>query len=278
MNARDIINEWTAILGQDRRFDVERLAAHCTKRSRASLLAHMNDAIPADAVETLQHALRLLQSGTPLQYLLGETWFMGHCFYVDERVLIPRFDTEMLVLAALEASDARGSLLDVCTGSGAIAIAYKLEKPLWEVCGGDVSADALAVAALNAERLQAEVTWRCGDLFTPWQDHAPFSCIVSNPPYISPDEYETLAPEVKKEPSLALLGGPDGLDYYRRITTESRTLLQPGGRLLVEIGATQGKAVESLFREKGFEHIHVRCDAQGLDRVVEGQLPSPFHT
>ena len=212
----------------------------------------------------------------PLQHLTGEQEFMGLSFRVTPDVLIPRQDTEHLVEEALACCEGR-RVLDMCTGSGCIAISIaKLGKPA-SVAGADISEAALAVARDNAQRLGAVVDWVQSDMFAGIDGE--FDVIVSNPPYIPPEQIEGLEPEVKDhEPRLALYGGEDGLSYYRVLVTEGAKHLRPardgenGGILIVEIGFDQGVSVPALFREAGFSGVRVKKDYAGLDRVVFGHL------
>ncbi len=212
----------------------------------------------------------------PLQHLTGEQEFMGLPFRVTPDVLIPRQDTEHLVEVALACCEGR-RVLDMCTGSGCIAISIaRLGKPA-SVTGADISEAALAVAEDNAARLGAEVAWVKSDMFAGIDGE--FDVIVSNPPYIPPEQIEGLEPEVKDhEPRLALYGGEDGLDYYRTLVTEGAKHLRPaadgeeGGILIVEIGFDQGVSVPALFEKAGFSAVRVRKDYAGLDRVVIGHL------
>lgn len=184
----------------------------------------------------------------PLQHLTGEQEFMGLDFHVNEHVLIPRQDTECLVERVLPYVDGK-RVLDVCTGSGCIAIAIaKLGKP-FIVHGVDISEEALAVARQNATELNASVELFAGDLMTRMDGQ--YDVIVSNPPYISPSVIEGLMPEVRlHEPMLALDGGQDGLEFYRRIAGQAVTRLAPNGRLFLEIGCEQAAAVAEILQNR----------------------------
>lgn len=215
----------------------------------------------------------------PLQYLMGSCDFMGYEFYVDERVLIPRQDTECLVELAMETMkevmDQKGqaelSLLDLCTGSGCIGISMKLYFPSLKVMLSDISPAALCVAKRNAESLHAEVDLVEGDLFE--RAKGPYDMILSNPPYIPSEVCLGLMPEVKDhEPMLALDGAADGLAFYRRIIEEAPAHLKEGGWLMFEIGADQGEAVADLMRKRGFSKVSIKQDLAGLDRIVAGQM------
>jgi len=205
----------------------------------------------------------------PLQYLLGKQEFMGLVFYVDERVLIPRPETELLVEKALELkreiAKPRPAILDLCTGSGAIAIAIKYYWPEAQVTGADISSDALAVARMNARNIGADVRFCLSDCFDGLR--GAWDVIVTNPPYVSAEEYRKLQPEIYYEPKLALLGGVDGLDFYRKLAAEGRTYLAPGGVMLMEIGAGQGPVVCRLLQGAGFR-TELYQDFAGRDRVV----------
>ena len=185
----------------------------------------------------------------PMQYILGETEFMGLCFHVEPGVLIPRFDTEVLCEEALRRlGGEKRRVLDIGTGSGAIAVTMAKLAPHCEVTAVDVSDTALRVASGNAERNGVQVRFVKSDCFAALSGET-FDMIISNPPYIDEGEMKELMPEVLQEPELALFGGADGLDFYRRISREAREYLAPGGHLLFEIGWKQKDAVAELLRE-----------------------------
>ena len=210
----------------------------------------------------------------PLQYILKSQEFMGLSFCIDERVLIPRADSELLVekwleLVKLEERQEQDPLIkvvDLCTGSGALAISMAHYCPKAEVVGTDLSQDALDVARENAVRLGVSVQWRQGDFMKPIQGER-WDYIITNPPYVSVEEYNECALEIFREPSMAFLGGPDGLDFYRRLAEETRALLNPLGKLLMEIGCNQADAVREIFQMKGFE-TQVFLDLAGHDRLI----------
>lgn len=202
-------------------------------------------------------------TGEPLQYILGEWSFMGLPFYVDERALIPRQDTELLCETALKLIAERryGSCLDLCTGSGCVAIAIaKLGKIA--VTATDISRDALSLAQENAELNEVEITRKLSDLFM--DVSGTYDLITCNPPYLSRADMEALQKEVSFEPELALFGGEDGLDFYRSIAKTYREYLNKDGVLLLEIGNTQANAVAALFDAK----TSILRDLGGNDRVL----------
>lgn len=226
--------------------------------------------------EQEQRLASLLLSRTqrqPLQYLLGEQWFYGRRFSVDHRVLIPRQETESLCQLGIDRLKGMPSptALDMCTGSGAIAVTLKKECPQAQVSAADLSHDALAIARKNADDNQASITFFQGDLFDAVPAGMRFDLILSNPPYISSEDCKTLQAEVMQEPVMALDGGDDGLDFYRRLAKESPAYLRADGWLMVEIGWQQAKDVSALFAAAGFADVKVHQDLYGLDRIVAGR-------
>jgi release factor glutamine methyltransferase len=210
--------------------------------------------------------------GVPLQYLVGEQQFMDLVLGVAPGVFVPRPETEVLVERALETLDDRRGpvVIDVGTGTGAIALAVKRLRPDSRVVATDVSEDAVSVARANASRLSLEVEVLPGDLLDPAPEdlRGSIDLIVSNPPYVTRAEYEDLPAEVKAEPYESLVGGTD---VHRRLAREAPSWLRPGGWLVLEIGASQGDEVAGLLQE-GFEEVGVVPDLAGRDRVVRGRL------
>lgn len=209
----------------------------------------------------------------PCQYILGKCNFCGIDLLVNENVLIPRQDTEVLVEQVLNIMPRGAKILDMCTGSGAIAIAIKTLRSDAEVTGSDISEKALEVAEENVKSCGVDVKLIQGDLFENIDREERFDLIVSNPPYVTNLEYEELMPEVKEhEPRLALTAGDDGLDIYKRLVKEAPEYLKEDGIIAMEIGCAQGKAVEELLKSNGFGKTKVVKDLAGLDRVVVGWL------
>ena len=205
----------------------------------------------------------------PLQHILGDQEFMGLTFQVSEHVLVPRQDTETLVEQVL--ADYRGAqprILDMCTGSGCIAVSLASLGRFEQVDAVDLSSEALKVAEQNAGQNGCRIHFMRGDLFSPVKGR--YDVIVSNPPYIPSGEIEVLEPEVRDyEPRLALDGSADGLAFYRRLSKEAGSYLNDGGRIYFEIGCDQAADVSGLLAAEGFEQIIVVKDAAGLDRVVK---------
>lgn len=214
----------------------------------------------------LDEMLEKRQSHVPLQYLFGEQEFYGLPFFVDESVLIPRPETELLLEAVLKESEGK-RVLDLCTGSGCLAIGTaKLGKPAF-VAASDLSEAALDTAKRNAKRNDVSITFFQGDLFE--NVIGSYDIIVSNPPYIKKEDMRQLMPEVREhEPMMALCGGEDGLDFYRRIATEAKPFLKEGGRLMMEIGYDQGEALLQLLTAQGYHEVEIRKDYAGLDRMA----------
>lgn len=237
--------------------------------SRAALLTRREEALTPAQREALQEMLSRRLAGEPLQYILGTQSFMGFSFAVDPRVLIPRPETELLCEAAVRfLGDRPARVLDLCTGSGCLAVSIQRLCPQAEVWASDLSGEALAVARHNAKALGAGVRFCQGDLLAPFQGKS-FDLIVSNPPYVSQKEMEELSREVRREPQMALAGGPDGLDFYRRIARDAPACLGRPGVLMLEVGWEQAQQVASLLQEAGAETACYQ-DLRGVPRFVHG--------
>lgn len=250
------------------------LLEYVTGINRATYFADSNQEMKDSHRATYQTLISERETRIPLQHLTGVQEFMGLEFRVNEHVLIPRQDTEILVETALEKINTKKPLrvLDMCTGSGCIllsVLSYGRKKCEITGVGVDVSDKALQVAKENARILQVDAEWIESDLFSGISEK--FDMILSNPPYIPSAVIKTLQPEVREhDPLLALDGKEDGLYFYRKIIEESRNYLQPGGWLIFEIGAEQGEAVSSYLKQNGFVQVAVKKDLTGLDRVVCG--------
>ena len=224
------------------------------------------------AISTFNMGINMRLRHVPLQHIIGHTGFMGLDFKVSRDVLIPRQDTETLVETVLEREkDPAISILDLCTGSGCIAVSLKKLGGYSKVAASDLSDKAIGLAIRNASINDAEISIIKSDLFKDIDGR--FDVIVSNPPYIPAEEIETLSPEVRDhDPRMALDGGEDGLDIYRRIVSECGDVLNAGGRLYMEIGFDQAAAVGGLMEKAGFRDIEVVKDLAGKDRVIFGTL------
>lgn len=262
--------------------DARLLLEYVCGTDRNRLLVYGHEPVQEEELRRYRELLMRRADRVPLQYLTGLQSFMGLDFLVNEHVLIPRQDTEILVEEVLRNLHDGMSVLDLCTGSGCILISLLRYTNDCRGLGTDISPKALAVAAENAERLVPEAVkpdTESGERLLFLESdlcervEGKFDVIVSNPPYIPTGAIETLMPEVRDhEPRLALDGSEDGLLFYRRIIDESRIYLKGGGMLFFEIGFDQGAAVRELMERAGFLGVKVSKDYAGLDRVVSGTL------
>jgi len=244
--------------------------------SRAELYLNKNTRLKKDHSRVIAAALKRRISGEPLQYILGSVEFMGLEFKVAPGVLIPRPETELLVEIALKFSallknqlgDFR--ILDLCTGSGCIAVSLAQQLPGAAVSAADISSEALQIARENSEFHHAEVDFLQGDLFSAsGMSGRKFELIVCNPPYVADREIDYLQTELSFEPRLALEGGKDGLDFYRRIVKEASNFLSGAGYLVMEMGFGQSKAIEDiLLKSTKFEIIEIDRDYNQIERII----------
>ncbi len=254
------------------RLDAQRLLLHALEREpndRAWLLAHDSDPVSESSLEHLRCLTSRHGHGEPMAYLTGRQEFFGLDLRVDARVLVPRPDTETLVEWALEVLPDRAKVLDLGTGSGAIALALKHVRPDAQIAAVDLSHDALLVARANAQRLKIDVTFRQGCWLEGVQDT--LDAIVSNPPYVA--QQDPHLAELTHEPASALTSGEDGLCDIRTIIVQSRTRLKHSGWLLLEHGYDQAERVRSLLIESGFVEVQSRLDLAGVERCSGGKMP-----
>ncbi|MFP5447316.1 MAG: peptide chain release factor N(5)-glutamine methyltransferase [Alphaproteobacteria bacterium] len=255
--------------------DARLLVEASADATRLDIVTDPHRLLSAEQEARLEDYLERRSRREPVSHILGRKGFWKIMLQVTPDVLTPRPDTECVVDAVLKATSEheRLSILDLGVGSGAILLAILAERPNARGLGVDVSEDALAVARDNAAHLG--LAGRCALLRGDWADglsDASFDIVTANPPYIASEVIETLEPEVRvHEPRLALDGGADGLDAYRRLAPEILRVLKPGGRFAVEIGYDQKAAVEALFQEAGAEEVSTQQDLAGLDRVVLGK-------
>ena len=247
------------------------LLAAATGFSEASVLAHPERELPAAAAAMFRECAARRARGEPIAYILGTKEFYGLTLAVNPAVLIPRPESELLVALALARKPA--SVLDLGTGSGAIALAIKRHLPAARVVAVERSAAALAVARRNALKLGLEVDFRHGLWFEPVAGER-FDLVVSNPPYVAMGDAHLSQGDLRFEPPSALVAGPEGLDAIREIVRGAPSHVNPGGWLLVEHGLGQDVAVRGLLREAGFDEIHTWPDLAGIARVSGGGLES----
>ncbi len=252
------------------RLDAWYLLSYCIGISRAQYFMKENDEVSDSDYNRYMELISQRTERKPLQYITGNQEFMGISFEVNENVLIPRQDTELLVELALKYVNGK-NVLDMCTGSGCIAVSLaKLGKPL-SVTASDISPSALQVAKKNAANNNVDITFVNSNLWDNIEGN--YDILVSNPPYIDSKEMLELMPEVSDyEPHLALEGGTDGLDYYRSIIENVNNKICDGGLVIFEIGCNQGDSVRDLLTEQGLVDVKVEKDLAGLDRVVWGRV------
>lgn len=255
------------------------LLEYVTGVSKAMYFAEPERAVSEENADRYIDCIRRRAAHIPLQHITGEQEFMGYPFCVNEHVLIPRQDTEILVEEAIQVMRPKMNVLDMCTGSGCIVLSIlkmcreKYYMTDLQGIGADVSEEALKVARENGRRLGVPVTWIQSDLFAKIPEEEKYDVIVSNPPYIETAVIDTLQEEVRlHDPYIALDGKEDGLYFYRRIISEAGKYLKTQGKLMFEIGCDQAEAVEELMKNAGYEQITVKKDLAGLDRVVYGTL------
>jgi release factor glutamine methyltransferase len=261
------------------RLDAEVLLAFAIGATRVQLVVDRERPLDERELGRLRELVKRRRAREPVAYIIGAREFYGRMFRVDRRVLVPRPDTETLVEVALRRTVDRSMsmrALDLCTGSGCVGVTLARERPTSRVHATDSSEDALAVARANALRLGAyNVSVAAGDLFGGLdRDRCRFDVIVANPPYISRDEIERLAPDIRDyEPRSALDGGETGLDLVRRIVADAPLHLVKGGTLAIELGAGQAPEAAGLLASRGFERVTATRDYGRIERVVDGRWP-----
>ncbi|HLE88051.1 MAG TPA: peptide chain release factor N(5)-glutamine methyltransferase [Candidatus Brocadiaceae bacterium] len=264
--------------------DAEVILSHLLDYKRIDLYIHPDKPVEDTVVMHYKEAIRKRSQRVPLQYITNHAEFMSLDFYVDERVLIPRPETELLVEAVIKRAQMLTHkneivIVDIGVGSGNIAItlAKKIDKA--RIFAIDISPDTLAVAKINAQRHKVldKITFLYGDIFKPLEGYgieSKISFIVSNPPYISSDEFHDLQKEVRDfEPYGALVSGQDGLQMFKRIITHANTWLKPGGYVIFEIGEKQARKVARLFKNRGcFKKADFLKDYRHIHRIVIAQM------
>ena len=251
--------------------DARYILEYITGLNSAQYFIHSEDIIEKNKAEEFFRLIERRSKRIPLSYVIGTRDFFGLTFKVDENVLIPEQETELLVEEVIKHSEGK-SVLDMCTGSGCVAISIALFGKPSKVAASDISEKALKVARENAKSLKAgEISFIQGDMFENVTDK--FDIIVSNPPYIETGEIDELMPEVRDYiPRLALDGDIDGLKFYRIISKEAVKKLNKNGRIFYEIGYNQSRAVASILLENGFTDVKIMKDYSGLDRIVMAKL------
>ncbi|MDD4080178.1 MAG: peptide chain release factor N(5)-glutamine methyltransferase [Eubacteriales bacterium] len=269
MTVAQALQDAYALLAQvpDGKLDAQWLLSHVLGVKRLALTLMQDQPLSAAQEAAFTDYVTRRAKREPLQYILGSAHFMGRRFVARPGVLIPRDDTETLAQMAISRVKPGDRVLDLCCGSGNLAIAIKLACPKAEIWASDVSQEAVILTRENARQLGAEITVAQGDLFNPLRGQR-FDVIVSNPPYIPAGELPGLQAEVGFEPALALSGGEDGLSFYRAIIREAPHFLAPGGFLMLEVGDGQAEALHALL-PPGFAHWQMARDLSGLLRAAE---------
>ena len=283
MKIKDVLSQGISILKdnniEDANMKAKIVLADLLGKNKEYLMIHEDDDIKEGLNKIFLNKIERLKNHEPLQYVINKQDFMGMELYVDENVLIPQPDTENLVEEVILLSDKKRKyirdeikILDLCTGSGAIAISLSklINKSL--VYASDISKKALKIAEENSMKNHANVLFLESDLFDKISKIYKFDIIVSNPPYIESEVIKTLSEEVQKEPILALDGGEDGLDFYRKIAKDAKDYIEKEGYLALEIGYNQRTKVENILKENGYKNIYSRKDLGGNDRIVVGQI------
>ncbi len=275
MTPRQLLRQTASAFRQagipDPEVDASLILSYVTGREPLDLRLDMTTSLTEDVLQRFQQLSAQRLTRRPLQYLLGRQSFLGRDFLVNESVLIPRPETELLAEKAIQVLrhlSVHPTVLDLCCGSGALAVSMALEVSNAVVTASDLSNDALAVAKRNAEQMHADVHFLQGDLFVPVQGMR-FDVIVSNPPYIPSEECRDLQTEVMQEPLLALDGGRDGLDFYRRIAHEAADHLLPGGVLLLEVGYGEAETVAAMLSDYT---VQIHEDYQHIPRMIEAKF------
>ena len=262
---------------EDASMKVKMLLSDILGKEKEYLLIHDNEELSQDVLDSFYAKLNRLKDEEPIQYILNKQEFMGFEFYVDENVLIPQPDTEILVEEVVDISKKINNnsnelrVLDMCTGSGAIAISLSKLIENASVSASDISDGALNVAKENAIKNSVNIEFYKSDLFNDISKNVKFDIIVSNPPYIQTEVIKGLSKEVQSEPFIALDGGEDGLVFYREIIKNAKDYIVEDGYLALEIGYDQKESVTNLLRENGYKNIYSKTDLAGNDRVVVGQ-------
>lgn len=279
MQIKDILKKGVEILKENNieqnnieqnNLKAKMLLSSILNKSKEYLIIYSDEEISKELEKDFFDKIEILKENTPIQYILNKQEFMGLEFYVDESVLIPQPDTEILAEEVIEIIRKRklSKVLDLCTGSGAIAVSVAKFLENVKVCASDISNEAIKIARRNSNKNNVKIEFIHSDLFEEFSGEDKFDIIVSNPPYIKTDIIGTLSQEVQKEPLLALDGGIDGLDFYKKIIKQAKEYLNTNGFLALEIGYDQKEEVENILGKNGYKNIYSKKDLEGHNRII----------
>jgi len=273
---RELLNygaEKLSEISETPRLDSSILLSECLDYDRAKILANYEEIVSDETITHYKSMVNKRSEGYPVAYILGEKEFYGYNFYIEDGVLIPRPDTEILVETALDIIKKYSlkTVLDLCTGTGCIAITIKKENPNTEVTAGDISPVSQKVFTINNRNLaNNSVIFVKTDLFSSFKNKK-FDIIVTNPPYLTTDETDERVEDGWKEPTLALDGGRDGLDLIKKIIKQAPEYLNTNGWLIIEAGDSQMDEMKILMIERGYKDLYISKDLAGLDRIIVGR-------
>ena len=278
MNINEILKKGIEVLRdnniEDCTLKARMILSHIINQPKEYIMIHSDEEINEIDEKEFWNKIERLKKNEPIQYILNYQEFMGFNFFVDSNVLIPQPDTEILVEETLLISkkiNNKLNILDLCTGSGAIAVALSNLLKDVKVYASDISKEALEIAKRNAEKNNATINFIESDLFEKFANIEKFDIITSNPPYIKTDVINELAEEVKHEPIIALDGGQDGLYFYKKIIKQAKKYLKANGYLVLEIGYDQKNEVIQLLENENYKNIYSKKDLGGNDRIIVGQ-------
>ena len=271
-NVLEILNWATALFKstqiENPKLNAEQIISHVLDVKRLELYLHSSDIIYEDEIKEIQSLIDRRRKGEPLQYILGETEFYGYRIFINKNVLIPRPETELLVEKIINKNQEVKSILEIGTGSGAIAIALAKNLNLDRIDAIDIFEEALKLARKNAKENSVEINFYQSDIFE--NIEGKFDIIVSNPPYISGKEYEKLPAEIKNyEPTNALLASEDGLIFYKKILEKAKEYLTKSGFIYFEIGYDQAEMIKEIAKKNGFDKANVFKDLNDFDRIMK---------